>query len=726
MSNRTYQSGAAKRKKATKAKEDISKYLPLTSFLLVQKSKPVVSEDVFLCPTSNFVSIDSALLPNETLEIQQELEPEQEPEPEQKPEPEQESEPAQVPEPVQESEPAQEPESNQIKTYPNAITKTTQFLLLRLDKRELHNGEFVNREWLLYSPSTGSVFCFAYTLFSSKHSNFSTTGLDDWKNALKCISGHENGSEHHKNMLTYSSRQRESGQLDSVLLKQLHNEQLYWQNVLKRIVAVVKFLSSRGLPFRGNNETIGSEQNGNYLETLELLSQFDPFLHEHMKKHGNSGKGNTSYLSANICEEFICLMGNKVMSEIISELKKAKYYSISVDSTPDLSHVDQLTFTVRYVKDLAPVERFLQFVPIHGHGAEHLETVILNFLQENEISISDCRGQSYDNASNMAGHYSGLKKRIKDKSESALFIPCAGHSLNLLSGTRWSARADAVTCLHDSYDEIKKALEFLIKDISQSKETQNDAQNLITKMNTFEIVFLTIFWNDILCHFNETSKILQKENLNLDVAVRILKSLLHFIKDLRSQFENYQEKAKILLPNTDYRDSSKRTKKRSRRMAFFDGEAEELEFQGSYKFKIETYLPVIDSLTSNLEKRTSAYEKINDNFGFLVNIQTIANVELKDHCSNLAQIYKKDINENELFFECQQFKYYISKDEHSFTEFYSTLKRDHLESTFPNIEISLRIFLSMMVSNCTGERSFSKLRLIKNELRSTMLQERLN
>ncbi|XP_065645536.1 zinc finger MYM-type protein 1-like [Hydra vulgaris] len=494
-----------------------------------------------------------------------------------------------------------------------------------------------------------------------------------------------------------------------------------------------------------------------------------------MKKHRNSGKGNISYLSANICEEFICLMGNKVLSEIISELKKAKYYSISVDSTPDLSHVDQLTFTVRYVKDLAPVERFLQFVPIHGHGAEHLETVVLNFLQENEISISDCRGQSYDNASNMAGQYSGLQKRIKDKSKSALFIPCAGHSLNLVgnsaagccleaiiffdfvqclynffsasthrwqvllsfvgkgkkfvkqfSGTRWSPRADAVTCLHDSYDEIKKALEFLIKDISQSKETQNDAQNLITKMNTFEIVFLTIFWNDILCHFNETSKILQKENLNLDVAVRILKSLLHFIKDLRSQFENYQVKAKILLPNTDYRDSSKRTKKRSRRMAFFDGEAEELEFQGSYKFKIETYLPVIDSLTSNLEKRTLAYEKINDNFGFLVNIQTIANVELKDHCSNLAQIYKKDINENELFFECQQFKYYISKDEHSFTEFYSTLKRDHLKSTFPNIEISLRIFLSMMVSNCTGERSFSKVKLIKNELRSTMLQERLN
>ena len=96
-------------------------------------------------------------------------------------------------------------------------------------------------------------------------------------------------------------------------------------------------------------------------------------------------------------------------------------------------------------------------------------------------------------------------------------------------------------------------------------------------------------------------------------------------------------------------------------MVFFDGEAEEMEFQRSLKFKVETYLPAIDSLTSNLEKRSTAYEKINDNFGFLANIQTMANVEIKDCCSNLAKIYKKNLNENELYFECQQFKHYILK-----------------------------------------------------------------
>ena len=65
------------------------------------------------------------------------------------------------------------------------------YLLKFCFSRELHNGEFVNREWSLYSPSTGSVFCSACTLFSITHSNFSTFRFDDWKKVSKHISGHE-------------------------------------------------------------------------------------------------------------------------------------------------------------------------------------------------------------------------------------------------------------------------------------------------------------------------------------------------------------------------------------------------------------------------------------------------------------------------------------------------------------------------------------------------------
>lgn len=179
----------------------------------------------------------------------------------------------------------------------------------------------------------------------------------------------------------YIIRQKNVGCVDSCLDSQYLSEQEYWRNVLKRIVAVIRFLASRGLAFRGDNETLGSTKNGNYLGSLELLSEFDPFLEQHLKQYGNAGKGSTSYLSANICEEFIELMAQRLFSAILEEIKQSMYFSISVDSTPDISHIDQLTFTIRYVRGCEPVERFMAFIPIFSHGAKSLADNIVDFLK---------------------------------------------------------------------------------------------------------------------------------------------------------------------------------------------------------------------------------------------------------------------------------------------------------------------------------------------------------
>ena len=42
-------------------------------------------------------------------------------------------------------------------------------------------------------------------------------------------------------------------------------------------------------------------------------------------------------------------MGKQVLDRIFAEVKSTKYFSVSVDSTPDVSHVDQLTCILRYV-----------------------------------------------------------------------------------------------------------------------------------------------------------------------------------------------------------------------------------------------------------------------------------------------------------------------------------------------------------------------------------------
>lgn len=88
---------------------------------------------------------------------------------------------------------------------------------------------------------------------------------------------------------------------------------------------------------------------------------------------------------------------------------------------------------------------------------------------------------------------------------------------------------------------------------------------------------------------------------------------------------------------------------------------------------------------------------------------------------------------NTLSTELQQFHSYVlhkfkTTKKTSFThmELYNTITEDKLESAFPNVEIALRIFLTLMVTNCTTERSFSQLKRVKNPNRSVMLQERLD
>jgi len=189
-----------------------------------------------------------------------------------------------------------------------------------------------------------------------------TEGLMDWRNVIKIVKQHETSKEHTNCQIVFLRRSNNIGRIDSDLCIQINNEIDYLKNVLKRVIAVIKKLGSRGLPFRGSVEKFGSQNNGNFMMCLELISEFDPFLSNHIVQHGNPGSGHTSYLSSTTCDEIITLITTQVTNVIIKEIKSAKYLSIVIDSTPDISHTDQLAYVIRYVKDDGfPVERFMCF-----------------------------------------------------------------------------------------------------------------------------------------------------------------------------------------------------------------------------------------------------------------------------------------------------------------------------------------------------------------------------
>ena len=299
-------------------------------------------------------------------------------------------------------------------------------------ERHNQNGEIVNRSWLCFSPTNGRVYCYVCKLLSASRTQFTHGGFCDWKHASDRLSDHERSKSHLDAVVALAHRAKEAGRVDFDLAQQAEQVENYWRSVLKRLISVTKFSCERGLALRGEDETICSAANGNYLGMLELLAQYDDFLKQHIQKHGNLGTGHTNYLSSTICEELVELMGKRVLDEIVSRIKRSRYYSVTLDYTPDEGHVDQLTLVFRFMENTTPVERFVTSMPNQGHKAEEMFDGLMKFLDTHGIDIKHCRGQSYDNASAMSGRYNGLQAKVAARNNLAAWNPCAGHSLNLV------------------------------------------------------------------------------------------------------------------------------------------------------------------------------------------------------------------------------------------------------------------------------------------------------
>jgi hypothetical protein len=64
------------------------------------------------------------------------------------------------------------------------------------------------------------------------------------------------------------------------------DEKRYQRSILKRIVATVKCLASRGLALRGKDDILGSPHKGkSFLVVLKILAEFDDLLSAHIAKY---------------------------------------------------------------------------------------------------------------------------------------------------------------------------------------------------------------------------------------------------------------------------------------------------------------------------------------------------------------------------------------------------------------------------------------------------------
>ncbi|XP_064115067.1 uncharacterized protein LOC135221173 [Macrobrachium nipponense] len=246
-------------------------------------------------------------------------------------------------------------------------------------------------------------------------------------------------------------------------------------------------------------------------------------------------------------------------------------------------------------------------------------------------------------------------------------------------------------------------------------------------MLKLETAIYVVFWHDILGRVDATSNTLQDPKLDLNTAVAVLKSLECFVREKRECFHVYEKKGQDLSGTDEY--SPPRIRHRNVRLNPLDyGRSEEVTLSHPEKFRVDNFLPVIDQFLSSLNQRLKAYENTCSLFGFLSELESLSCTEIKAAAVKLMCEYKDDLDQS-LGVELVQFAAFFTQflDDYVKTDsfgkehfLYKLLLDKKVADTFPNVEIML------MVTNCSGERSFSKMKYIKNRLRTTMHHDRLS
>ena len=143
-----------------------------------------------------------------------------------------------------------------------------------------------------------------------------------------------------------------------------------------------------------------------------------------------------------------------------------------------------------------------------------------------------------------------------------------------------------------------------------------------------------------------------------------------------------------------------------------------------------TFLVIVDSSFVDLDKRIKAYSKVDKMFSFLRHTDTDTDVEPEVSLNAVVDFYARDLEglgevENE-WFQWRSLLKHLKVSACSPTEMLKLMLQNDFNTSFPNTYILLRHYLTLPVTNCAGERSFSHLKRIKSAVRSTQTQDRLN
>ncbi|KAE9522395.1 hypothetical protein AGLY_017226 [Aphis glycines] len=569
------------------------------------------------------------------------------------------------------------------------------------------SGLKIERSWLCYSTILQKAYCRSCWLFGDRTSTgfqkIWTTGYCDWKHIVDGIKRHEQSHVHYISCLVY----------EKWFLNKTLNEELEQ--------------SMRSLPFRGHREKLGSGkgENGNFICFIELLAKYDPVL----EKVVNQGNNKVNYCSPKIQNELIQLISNKVKNELILNIKEAPFFSIIIDTTQDISKVDQLSEIYRYCvieKDEYgnPKNPSAAYVHCSAHNLNLVVNDAVKEITEMEIFF-DVVQRVFVFFGHSIVRWRILSDLIKESnSQNGLLI-------KKLNPTRWAGHYEAVFALKIRFVEIQKALTKVIL-CSSKLDEKNEAEGIKKQIENYNFICTLVFQCKILQIINLTSKILQSKSVDLDNASNSLKNCYEQLKEYRCNFNDLLEEANIVAKSwsisTEFQNKRRKVVKK-----YFDELCTDMRLTCPESlFRVTIFNRALDILINQISKRFSSFHELMLNFTCLQPsfLTSATDLELLNEATKLVNKYDKDISKtftSEILAVRSTLKNQISQLNSTRDLAQLLMVKNHsLTASFPEVCTALLLFLTIPVTSASAERSFSKLNIIKGYLRSTMMQDRLS
>ncbi|CAF1669070.1 unnamed protein product [Rotaria magnacalcarata] len=230
-------------------------------------------------------------------------------------------------------------------------------------------------QWLEYSLALNRAFCFPCRLRNNcKYDDaFANTGFSHWKNGRARFNDHQAANYHKEAFEIWKTGLQNYNNNTDVLklINQQHSKQANENRMyLKEIIRTIHLLARQGISFRGHRENADSKNKGNFLELLELRSNDNELI--------KTKKEEIQFTDHKIQNELVELMSKQVTNHMVKEIQQAKYFSIMMDETTDISKLEQVSLVIRYTDDQYNVhERFMGFQRTTAMTGEALFNLLL-------------------------------------------------------------------------------------------------------------------------------------------------------------------------------------------------------------------------------------------------------------------------------------------------------------------------------------------------------------